>query len=122
MIDKDKLQAIFRTFISLILEYQDVNYRLISQMSEKLVTNHSIFLNNIINLNKQFSNYQLRPNYDQDQEYIERINLQKQELEKQKIITKRLKKDFEFVVGQTKLDMDKLNEIIEDLKFMIVDL
>jgi len=122
MIEKERIKSIFKNIITLILEYQKVNSNMFSKINEQISTNFSNFSKHILDLNTQLSNYQLRPNYDQDPEYIERINQQRKDLEKEKNKTKTLKDKFEFVIGQTKLDIDKLNSLIEDLNFMIEDL
>lgn len=122
MIEKVKIQSIFKNFIALIVEYQNVNINMFSKISEQIYTNFSNFSKHILDLNAQFSNYQLRPDYNQDPEYIERIDRYRKDLEKEKNKTKTLKNNFEFVIGQTKLDTDKFNSLIEDLNFMIEDL
>ncbi len=122
MIEKVKIQSIFKNIIALILEYQKVNNNMFSKISEQIYTNSSNFSKHILDLNTQLSNYQLRPDYNQDPKYIERIDRHRKDLEKEKNKTKTLKNNFKFVIGQTKLDTDKLNSLIEDLNFMIEDL
>ena len=122
MIEKVKIQSIFKNIIALILEFQKINNNRFSKISEQIYSNFNNFSKYILDLNAQLSNYQLRPDYNQDPEYIERIDRYRKDLEKEKNKTKTLKNNFEFVIGQTKLDTDKLNSLIEDLTFMIKDL
>ncbi len=54
-----------------------------------------------MDLNSQLSKYQLRTNYDKDQEYIERIEGLKKALNEGKNKTKELKDSLEFSMGKS---------------------
>ena len=122
MNEKEKIQNIFKNIIMLILEYNKVNINKFSEITEQIFSNYNNLSKHILDINSQLSNYQLRPNYDQDPEYIKRINQLKREIEEAKKKSQALKDNFEFTVGQTQLDMDKLDSLLEDLNFMIEDL
>jgi len=122
MYEKEKIQNLFKNIITVILEYNKVHINRFSEITELMFSNHNNLSKHILDINSQLSNYQLRPNYDKDPEYIERIEQQKRALEEEKNKLKNLKNNSEFVVGQTRLDMDKLNSLLEDINFLIEDL
>ena len=70
MIEKETLKPIFKNLIEIILEYQKFNLKMVSENTELISTNSNNLSKHILDLNAQLSNYQLRPDYDQDPEYV----------------------------------------------------
>ncbi|HDZ17075.1 hypothetical protein LCGC14_1197100 [marine sediment metagenome] len=70
MIEKETLKPIFKNLIEIILEYQKFNLKMVSENTELISTNNNNLSKHILDLNAQLSNYQLRPDYDQDPEYV----------------------------------------------------
>lgn len=120
--EKEKIQNIFRSIIKLILEYNETILSQISKNTELFESNFKNLANHILDINAQFSSYQLRSNYDKDPEYIKRIERQKRDLELIKTKTKELKDRSKFLLGQTILNTEKLNTLLEDINFTINDL
>ena len=122
MYEKEKIQNLFKNILSLILKYNNVYVNRLSDITEQMFSNHTKLLKNIMDINSQLSNYQLRANFDKHPEYLERIEQMEKALEEERNKTKQLENNYEFAVGQTKLNMDKINSLLEDIDFMIEDL
>lgn len=122
MNQKEKIQEIFRNNLTLILEYNKINHENFSKFSEQTLDNFININKEILNINSQFSNYQLRPDYDKDPEYLERIKQQEKDLVLKRKELNELKENFEFNIGQTKLDANKLDSLLKEINFLIDDL
>ncbi|MFX1504663.1 MAG: hypothetical protein ACFFDC_00990 [Promethearchaeota archaeon] len=122
MDDIEKIKDIFKTIVALILEYNNVYITRFTEITDIMISNFQDYSKHILDINSQFSNYQLRPDYDQDPMYIERIEQQERELAEKRKMVEDLRSSADFALGQTKLDMDKLNTLLEDLNYLIDDL
>ncbi len=120
--EKEKIQNIFRNILMLIFENNKVIINKFSKINKLIHSNYTFLSKRISGMNSQFSSYQLRPNYDKDPEYIEGIKQLMNNIEESKNKLKELEENSEFLIGQTKLDIDKLSSLINDIMFMIDDL
>lgn len=121
MIDKEKIQNILKNIVALIMENNDLYFKSLRQINKQFHSNYETLSANISDIYYNFTNYQLKTDLDTDQ-LLKLKETKERKFEEEIRKLKEVEDQFEFLVGQSKLDTEKRNSLIKDIIFMIEDL